>query len=82
MSDIVSSPLLGIEGTGYLYPHGDGLTSHLAHRWNRFRVLRGSRFGFSSMDVRRLARLLLEMSNFYCLPGRAGGSPLFTSVAR
>jgi hypothetical protein len=35
----------------------------------------GSRFGVSSMDVRRKARLLPELSNFYCHPGRAGGLP-------
>jgi hypothetical protein len=27
------------------------------------------------------ARLLPELSNFYCLPGRAGGSPWVTSLA-
>jgi hypothetical protein len=31
------------------------------------------------MDGRRTTRRLPELSNFYCLPGRAGGSPLVIS---
>ena len=38
------------------------------------------RFGLSSMDAQGTARLFLELSNFYCHPGRAGGSPLVTRV--
>src|SRR5262249_23777893 len=30
------------------------------------------------MDARGTARLFQELSNFYCHPGRAGGSPLVT----
>ncbi len=33
------------------------------------------------MGDRCSARLLPELSNFYCLPGRAGGSPLVISIA-
>src|SRR5262245_25548041 len=33
------------------------------------------------MDGRCSARLLPELSNFCCLPGRAGGSPLGISMA-
>jgi hypothetical protein len=34
------------------------------------------------MDGRRATRRLPELSNFYCLPGRAGGSPLVISGHR
>jgi hypothetical protein len=32
------------------------------------------------MDVRCTARLFPELSNFYCHPGRAGGSPSVTRI--
>jgi hypothetical protein len=46
------------------------------HRWNLLRVFGGSPVAVSSMGARRTARLLQELSNYYCHPGRAGGSPL------
>jgi hypothetical protein len=39
-------------------------------------VLGGSRGRVSSIDGHALPGRLPELSNFYCLPGRAGGSPL------
>src|SRR5215470_8114133 len=51
-------------------------TSHTVHRWNSLRVLGGSRGRVSSMGGHALPGRLPELSNFYCLPGRAGGSPL------
>src|SRR5882672_6937527 len=52
------------------------LSSHTVHRGNSLRVLGGSRGTVSSMDGHALPGRLPELSNFYCLPGRAGGSPL------
>src|SRR5467141_789191 len=52
------------------------LSSHTVHRGNSLRVLGGSRGTVSSMDGHTLPGRLPELSNFYCLPGRAGGSPL------
>src|SRR5712672_442070 len=52
------------------------LSSHTVHRGNFLRVLGGSRGTVSSMDGHALPGRLPELSNFYCLPGRAGGSPL------
>src|SRR5258706_11581735 len=52
------------------------LSSHTVHRGNFLRVLGGSRGTASSMDGHALPGRLPELSNFYCLPGRAGGSPL------
>src|SRR5271166_2341812 len=31
-------------------------------------------------DILEARSILLELSNFYCLPGRAGGSPVRTSM--
>src|SRR5467141_1258103 len=48
-------------------------------RWrDSFRALGGSLFGVPSTD--RGSRLR-DMSNFCCLPGRAGGTPLLVSRA-
>src|SRR6476659_9813187 len=48
-------------------------------RWrDSFRVLGGSLFGVPSTD--RGSRLR-DMSNFCCLPGRAGGTPLLVRSA-
>src|SRR5258706_6689887 len=55
------------------------LSSHTVHRGNSLRVLGGSRGTVSSMDGHALPGRLPELSNFYCLPGRAGGSPLAIS---
>src|SRR5260370_37478066 len=52
------------------------LSSHTVHRGNSLRVLGGSRGTVSYMDGHALPGRLTELSNFYCLPGRAGGSPL------
>src|SRR5712675_695988 len=47
-------------------------------RWrDSFRALGGSLFGVPSTD--RGSRLR-DMSNFCCLPGRAGGTPLLVSM--
>src|SRR6266436_9057664 len=49
-------------------------------RWrDSFRALGGSLFGVPSTD--RGSRLR-DMSNFCCLPGRAGGTPLLVRKAR
>src|SRR5215470_6603685 len=71
----------------FLSPHTQALrmalsllSSHTVHRWNSLRVLGGSRSRVSSMDGHALPGRLPELSNFYCLPARAGGSPLAIST--